>query len=79
MIRMVEGPHDENELVCSILGVPCLHFLFSTPECSSHILLQTVSDSFALQEVISCDFPLRRVFDDAVFSPSAASSARNLR
>ena len=49
-------------------GGPCLHFLSLTPAYYSQIVLRTVSDPFALQEVIKAASP-----------PSAVVPTRNFR
>ena len=54
-------PCEKNESVGLIHGGPRLHYLRLTPAYSSQIVLRTVSDSLALQEVISYDVPLQRV------------------
>ena len=53
-------PCDEKESVGLIYGGPYLHFLSLTLAYSSQIVLRTVSDSFAPQELISYDIPAQR-------------------
>ena len=55
------APDDENEFVCLIRGGQCLLFLPVTLAYSSQMLLQRVSDSSALREVVSYGIPLQRV------------------
>ena len=56
-------PCAENESVGLIHGKQCLHFLLLI--LASQIMLQTMSDSFVPQEVISYDIPLERVLYDS--------------
>ena len=53
--RLVVVPRDGNESVCTFCFLKILAYLFL-------IVLQTISDSFAPQEVISYDIPHQRVW-----------------